>query len=241
MINQRGGCIPSVHLLVRLRGSPLTIQDESAVPRAAGRRSAARLHDPRRAEPRVLRPSFAREASLVADRPVEMPQRLEALRIRVGSVPSQFFRVDPRAFLHPQLLHAGARVARRPPVIHDGARIRPGRGAAHFRLARAIVDYRFQLAVRARAFLIQLVRAGEAQSLGRLARTPHERRPYQRLVLEGASRYQRIPPRVTVPSILPFPAPLLPEDRVLADQPVRETLAFALHGDQAPFHYLETA
>lgn len=60
VINQRGGRIPSVHLLVRLRGSPLTIQDESAVPRAAGRGSAARLHDPE-----VLRPSFARETSLV--------------------------------------------------------------------------------------------------------------------------------------------------------------------------------
>lgn len=167
-----------------------------------------------------------------------MPERL-----RVRSMPAQFFRVDPRRFLHPQLLHAGARVARRSPIIVDGARIpsRPRRGATHFRLARAIVDYRFQLGVRARTFLIQLVRARETQPLGRLAGTPDERRSYQGFVLEGASRYQRIPPRVAVPSILPFPAPLLPEDRVLADQPVRETLAFAFHGDQAPFHYLETA
>ena len=96
MINQRGGRVPPVHLLVRLRGSPLTIQDESAVPRAAGRGSAARLRDPRRAEPRVLRPCFA---SLV--RPVQMP---ETLGIRAGSVPSQLLRVDPRDFLHPQLL-----------------------------------------------------------------------------------------------------------------------------------------
>lgn len=235
MINQRGGRVPPVHLLVRLRGSPLTIQDESAVPRAAGRGSAARLRDPRRAEPRVLRPCFA---SLV--RPVQMP---ETLGIRAGSVPSQLLRVDPRDFLHPQFLDAGARVARRPPTVRDGARIRPRpRGATHVRLARTTVDYRFQLAARARAFLIQLVRAREAQSLGRLARTPHERRSYQRLVLEGAPRYRGIPPRrVTVPSILPFPAPLLPEDRVLADQPVRETLAFAFHRDQAPLHYLETA
>lgn len=235
MINQRGGRIPSVYLLVRLGSSPLTIQDQSAVPRAAGRGSAARLR-----EAQVLCPP-TREASLVPDRPtVEMPEtRLKhpLLWIRVGrAMPVQLF---PRFLLPAELLHAGARVARRSPIVHH-ARIARPRGPRRVRLARAVVDYRLQLAVR--AFLIQLVRASETKSLGRLAGTPHERGSYQRLVLEGATRYQRIPPRlVAVSSILPLPAPLLPKDRVLADQPVRETLAFAFHGDQAPFHYLETA